>query len=141
MATFTSDLVSSGQVLSTPVDGSMICRKATYEISAALVAADLVQMIPVYKGEIVHDVILKTDDLDTNGTPAIVLDVGDGVSTNWAIDGSTVGQAGGVDKTDATAVPKAYTADDTLDVDVDVAPATGATTGTIELWAYISGKQ
>lgn len=139
MATFTSDLVSSGQVLSSPVDGSMICRKATYEISAALVAADLVQMIPVYKGEIVHDVILKTDDLDE--ATALVLDVGDGVSTDWAINGSTVGQAGGVDRMDATAVPKAYTADDTLDVDVDVAPGTGATTGTIELWAYISGKQ
>ena len=77
----------------------------------------------------------KVDDLDT-GT-ALVLDVGDGADTDRIIDGSTSGQAGGVDKEDAAFAPHTYTADDTIDILVQVAPGGGGT-GTIELWVYVS---
>ena len=140
MATFQSELVAGNTPLSAPVDGSMICRYGRYTAAANLAAVDVIQMIPVYKGEVVHDIKIRTADLDTNGAPAIVLSVGDGDDTNRYINGSTVAQAGGNDDLDAGVRPYQYAADDTIDVDVDTAAATGAA-GLIEVWAYITGKE
>lgn len=115
------------------VNGVMSMTRS-YEISAALVLNDVIQMITVPNGMTVIDVILGTDDLDTDGSPAIVLDVGDGSDTDRFIDGATVGQAGGVASlNEVDGMGYTYTAEDTIDVLVQVAPATGATTGTIKL--------
>ena len=92
-------------------------------------------MVDVFAGETVHDVVLKVDDLDTGSS--LVLDVGDGGDTDRIIDGSTSGQAGGVDKTDAAFAPYEYSSDDTIDITVQAGPGGGGT-GTIELWVYVS---
>lgn len=112
---------------------------STYELTAALAANDVIEMVRVPRGAVVTGVVLSTDDLDTNGTPTIVLDVGDGSDTDRFIDGATVGQAGGT--TDASNLAIAgigyeYSAEDTIDVLVQAGPATGATSGTISLVVY-----
>lgn len=107
---------------------------SSYELTAALVVDDVIQMLKVPIGAIILDVVLSTDDLDTSGSPTLVLDVGDGDNDDRLISASTVGQAGGVaymDEIDALLYQ--YTADDTIDVSVKTAPATGASSGTINL--------
>ena len=103
-------------------------------------------MCDVFKGETVVGVIIKSDDLDTNGSPAIVLDVGYGGATAALIDGSTIAQAGGTASSLAignathgstATAPVTFTADDTIDILVQVAPGTGATTGTITMWLLV----
>ena len=82
--------------------GGMFVRKTVYT-SPAFAVNDVVQLVDVFAGECLHAVILETTDIDTNGSPAIVLDLGYGnsdtetVSTSDdIIDGSTIGQAGGI---------------------------------------------
>jgi hypothetical protein len=135
MATYTSDVVSGNQSFKPFPSGQMGVRYSKFEATTALALNDVIKMADVFAGETVHGVVLKTDDLDT-GT-ALVLDVGDGSDTDRIIDGSTVGQAGGVDKEDAAFAPYEYSADDTIDILVQVAPGGGGT-GTIELWVYVS---
>jgi len=115
---------------------------ATYTVTAALVVNDVIQMVKVPSGAIITGVTIGATDLDTNGAPAIVLDVGDGDDTARFIDGATVGQGGGSSDTLAVAgFGYTYSADDTIDVIVQVAPATGATSGTISLRvAYVLNR-
>ena len=135
MATYKSDMVSGNQSFKPFPSGALGVRYAKFEASTALALNDVIQIVDVFSGETVHDVIIKTDDLDT-GT-ALVLDVGDGSDTDYYIDGSTVGRAGGTDEKDANVAPKEYSADDTIDILVQVAPGGGGT-GTIECWVYVS---
>ena len=135
MATYKSDMVNGNQSFKPFPSGAVGVRYASFEASTALALNDVIQIVDVFSGETVHDIIIKTDDLDT-GT-ALVLDVGDGSDTDYYIDGSTVGQAGGTDEKDANVAPKEYSADDTIDILVQVAPG-GVGTGTIECWVYVS---
>lgn len=145
MATFNTDLAVSNSGFTGPGGGVVFVREAVYTLTAALALNDVIQMIPVAAGERVVDLQLISEDLDTNGTPAIVLDVGDGDDTDRYIDGSTIGQTGGMARlgqgvaTDAAAIAinRLYAAADTIDVLVQAAPATGATTGTIRLRAFL----
>ena len=107
---------------------------ATYEIGAALVVNDVIQMLKVPANARITGCVLKTDDLDTDGTPAIVLDVGDTGDTDRLIDGATVGQAGGTSSAlvSSTGQFYQYTAETMISVLVQVAPATGATSGALE---------
>lgn len=110
----------------------------TYEASVALVIDDIIQMVKVPLGATVLELILSVDDLDTGST--LVLDVGDGSDDDRYILGSTIGQGGGTVRlgsgitgaTAANALNYAYTAEDTIDVHVDTAPAGGGT-GTVAL--------
>ena len=134
-STYKSDMVSGNQSFKPFPSGAVGVRYAKFEASTALVLNDVIQIVDVFSGETVHDVIIKTDDLDTGST--LVLDVGDGTTADYYIDGSTVGQAGGTDEKDANIAPKEYSADDTIDILVQAAP-TGGGTGTIECWVYVS---
>jgi len=135
MATYKSDMVNGNQSFKPFPSGAVGVRYAQFEASTALELNDVIQIVDVFSGETVHDVIIKTDDLDS-GT-ALVLDVGDGSDADYYIDGSTVGQTGGTDEKDANVAPRAYSADDTIDILVQVGPGGGGT-GTIECWVYVS---
>lgn len=145
MATFTHDLVNSNRGFTGPGGGVVFVREAVYTLTAALALNDVIQMIPVAEGERVVDLQLISEDLDTNGTPAIVLDVGDGDDPDRYIDGTTIGQTGGMARLGqgvasdaaAIAVNRLYTVADTIDVLVQVGPGTGATTGTIRMRAFL----
>ena len=135
MATYTSGPVAGNQSFKPFPDGNLGVRYAKFTAVTAIALNDVIQMVDVFAGETVHNVVIKTGDLDT-GT-ALVLDVGDGSDTDYYIDGSTIGQAGGTDTLDANTAPKTYTADDTIDVLAQVAPGGGGT-GDIEIWVTVS---
>jgi hypothetical protein len=116
----------------------------TYELAAALVINDVIKMVNIKSGTKVLHVMLFVDGLDT-GT-SLVLDVGDDGDTDRFITGSVIGRsstAGQIDSLAATYGNKdgfayEYTADNTIDVKVQTAPASGASTGTVTLVALVS---
>lgn len=126
-----------------PGGGVVYVREATYAITGAMVVDDVIQMVPVAKGERLVDLQVVLEDFDT-GT-ALVVDVGDGDDVDRYVDGSTIGQTGGLVRlgqgiaTDAAAiaVSRLYTAADTIDVYIAVAPGTPVTTGTVRLRAFL----
>lgn len=113
----------------------------TYEISAALEADDVIQMVNVPKGATILEVVLAADDMDTGGT-GLLLNVGYGgagateaafIADAPAHTGATITRSNVVD-----GFGYVFTAEDTIDVVVDTAPTTGATTGTIKLVVFYS---
>jgi len=105
-----------------------------YTQAAAYVINDVIQMVKVPKGAVILDVALSCEDLDTHATPTIVLEVGDGEDTDRYITGSTIGQAGGLASLARyNGHGYQYTANDTIDVKVTTAPATGTTDKSIML--------
>ena len=56
---------------------------------------DTITMMTVPTGAVITGVTLDVDKLDTGGTPAIKLNVGDATVANRFINQSTAGQAGG----------------------------------------------
>jgi len=134
--------------------GGMFVRKATIT-TGTLVVNDVIQCLDMFAGETLHGIRMAVTDIDTGGSPAVVLDVGYGNSDSATastsddiVDGSTIGQAGGfvianvfsADEDAGTAFaagPLDFSADDTIDVHVQVAPATSAA-GTITMYAYIT---
>lgn len=147
MATYTTDQVAQNQSF-TPLGGLVGVREATFTVTTALALNDVIQMIPVAEGEAVVGLQMFAADLDTGGSPAIVIAVGDGGNDDRYISGSTVGQAGGVavfgagidTAAEATAAFYRYTATDTIDIKVTTAPATGATGVDITVRALIVGS-
>lgn len=136
MATFTSDQVSGNQSFKPFPSGAVGVRYAKIIVSAAVNAADVYKMVDVFAGETVHDVKIKSSDLDT-GT-GLVFGVGDGGDTDKYIAASTCGQGGTADESDADVAPVTYSTDDTIDIICEVAPAGDVATGTLEMWIYIS---
>ena len=136
MATFTSDSVSGNSSFKPFPSGTVGVRYASFNVTAAPNAADVYQMVDVFAGETVHDVKIKSSDLD--GGTALVFGVGDGDDTDLYIAASTCGQGGTADEQDADVVPKTYSADDTIDIICEVAPGSDVATGTLQLWVYVS---
>ena len=136
MATFTSDSVSGNSSFKPFPGGTVGVRYAKYSVTAAPNADDVYQMVDVFAGETVHDVKIKSSDLD--GGTALVFGVGDGSDTDRYMAASAAGQAGTADEMDADVAPVAYTSDDTIDIICEVAPGTDVTTGTLEMWVYVS---
>ena len=99
MATFTSDQVDGNQAFKPFPDGNLGVRYAKYSVTAAPNANDVYQMVDVFSGETVHDVKIKSSDLD--GGTALVFGVGDGGDTDKYIAASTCGQGGTADEMDA----------------------------------------
>jgi hypothetical protein len=136
MAIFKSPQVDGNQVFKPFPDGNLGVRYAKLNVTVACNTNDVYQMVDVFAGETVHDVKVKSSDLDT-GTD-LVLDIGDGDDVDRFIDGSTIGQAGGTDHEAADLPPQVYTADDTIDILVQVDPAGDVAAGTLEMWVYVS---
>lgn len=115
--------------------GSVFTRKATFTLTSALAAADVIQMINVFKGETVLGVVCTSADLDSGST--VTFDIGDDGDDDYFVDGSTIAQAGGTVSSLATATvaPRAYTADNTLDILVKTGPTNQL--GDVTLTAYI----
>lgn len=134
-----STYIAAAAALDAPVADARIAGQAVtiyseFTFPAAPVINDVVQMIKVPKGARVIETKLGADDLDTNGAPTITLDVGDGGDVDRYIAASTVAQAGGapVESILKTGFGFVYTTDDTIDIMVKAAPATGAV-GTVRL--------
>jgi hypothetical protein len=135
MATLYSDIVTADvPTYSRPAAGIPLVAFGTYTLTAALAINDVIQMVKVPAGAKIVGITLATTDLDTGGSPTITLDVGDDGDADRFVAASTIGQAGGATNDILfSGYGYAYTAENTVDVLVKAAPATGATSGTIEL--------
>ena len=115
--------------------GSVFTRQATFTLTSALAAADVIQMINVFKGETVLGVVCSSADLDSGST--VTFDIGDDADPDYFVDGSAIAQTGTAVSSLATATvaPRAYTADNTLDILVKTGPTNQL--GDVTLTAYI----
>lgn len=141
--TTSSRIASGGGVQLTKIPARSAANEiwdyVTYELSTGeLEADDVIQMLPVQKGAIILEVILAVDDLDDDGTPAVVLSVGDASDDDRFITASAAGQAGGVSRLNNVAgLLYKYTADDTIDLKVQTVPDS-AVAGTVTLAVCMS---
>lgn len=136
MPTYTATMAQRGNSAYTAGPaGQEYTAYSSYSLTGALALNDVVEMLRVPAGARITRATLKTSDLDTGGSPAVVLDVGDASDTDRIIDGATVGQAGGTTSSVVSSTGQfyRYTSETVISVLVQVAPATAATTGTIEL--------
>lgn len=100
-----------------------------------LAAADTVTCMTIPANAYLVDLVLECTDIDTNGTPTVVLDVGIASNDDLFIAASTIGQAGGVARCNvAGALQYTSTSDYTIIVTVDTVAATKAA-GTLKLTA------
>lgn len=115
-----------------------------YSVTAALATNDYIEMVTLPANAVVTGMTLHATDLDTDGSPALTLSVGDSASANRFISASTIGQAGGYTSTLASgtgAMFYKYTAPTKIRVTAAAGAATG-TTGTIKLLvSYIVSDQ
>jgi hypothetical protein len=81
MATFTAARAASNLPVVRPAAGSLAVAWGTIEVTANPVAADVYQMCRIPKGAVVTGGWIYSDDLDTNATETLDLDVG------WAANG------------------------------------------------------
>lgn len=74
--------------------GNMKALEATVACTAALTTSDTLRFFRPPKGFVVVMAQLEADDLDTNGTPLLALNVGDAGDADRLFAASNVGQAG-----------------------------------------------
>lgn len=95
--------------------------------AAQLTLNALFGSIKIPKGAVVIGSHVMSTDVDTNGSPAVILAVGDSGTANRLLSGATVGQAGGLYNTLATTgYAYQYTAETLVQIKVTTAPATAA---------------
>lgn len=82
--------------------GQSTINQGKYTTTAALVAADTIALCKLPAGHVPVDLIVDTDDLDTNGTPTLTMKAGliGGVDM---IATSTLGQSAGMARMDDSA--------------------------------------
>lgn len=124
--------------------GIVAAPRYEYNLAAALIINDIIVMGDLPAGHVPVDCIVDSDDLDTNGTPLIVLQAGilnagqtdiDTTASGGAswIGSSTVAQAGGIARASDKAITRAPVSavKQTYGIKVSAAPATGTTTGKV----------
>lgn len=136
MATTTNRTAAAGVAVYEGEGYEVVCVPVTLTVSANPTAADVVQMVKLPKGAIVLDVTAVASDMDTHVTPTLAFSVGYGTDPNYFISASTVGQTGGIARSNlATGRPLTLTAEDTIDVLWDATAATFAA-GTLDLMVH-----
>lgn len=155
MALFKSNYAKGINAMPVAQGAEIVVAKLVYEIAAALALNDILHMGDLPAGHVMVDCHIASDDLDTDGAPAIVLEAGILNTAKTAIDvtksggaewldGSTIAQAGGFQRATNAAIAR-VPADDAnnlpIGIDVGTAPATGAVTGTIELTVMYRSAQ
>lgn len=130
--TFTATGYSSDTARSSGLVG-YVKRTKLYELTAALVASDIIQFFKLPVGAKPIDAHLVTDDLDTATSLTFTLRITDGTTTKNLFASNTVGQAAGIARMDLIAGPewKTDNGDYRLEAFVSDAPGTGTATGTL----------
>jgi hypothetical protein len=104
MATYNSSLVAGSVPLVTHgLSGTLKCAFATVACTAAPSTSDTLNFFDLPAGARVVLAVLESDDMDTNGTPTLALNIGDAGSASRYFSASTVGQAGTLSSAIATA--------------------------------------
>jgi len=108
---------------------------ATHEITTAeLQVGDKIIFGKVPVGAVYLSGYIATDDLDSNGTPLLNLEVGDEDDADGLYDGTTVGQAAGINQFNGAYITNrtVVTAEKNITVVVTAAAAT-AVAGTVRV--------
>lgn len=127
--------------------GGDITVRFEYSLAAALVVDDILYMGDLPAGHLPVDFMVDSDDLDTGGSPAIVLQAGilnagktdiDTTASGGAewLGSSTVAQAGGMARMAGKAMSRVVVndlVDRPIGIKISTAPATGATSGKVGL--------
>jgi hypothetical protein len=146
MATFVADAAIANNAFRPPTGGLLGVREAVFTTTIASAITDVYQMVPMAKNErAVGGMLIVETDMDTNGAPTIILNVGDGVDTDRYISASTIGQTGGVvswglnidTAGEAASFNYKYPVADTIDIQVSTGPATGVAVGTFRLRVFV----
>lgn len=119
--------------------GREIAVGSEFTLSAALTTADgFVPLLALPAGARLTALEIHLPDLDTNVSPAIVLDVGTEDAPDGIVDGSTTGQDGGVITLPTASLFTRYDEPALIGLTVATNAATGVTSGTIKaLCRYI----
>lgn len=119
--------------------GRQLCvLDAEHEVTAAQLAlSEVIKIGVVPSGSIYVGGYIATDDLDSNATPTLVLDVGDDDDSDGLMDGATTGQAAAITDFNGTYLTNKTTVDaeKTISVTVQTAAATAAA-GTMRVVVY-----
>jgi hypothetical protein len=95
MATYSSSAyTNNAPAKSYGVAGSVLVMTATVSCTAAPSTSDTLNFFTMPKNSRVHFAVLKADDMDTNVSPTITLNIGDSGSASRLFAASTVAQAG-----------------------------------------------
>lgn len=119
--------------VSNPLTGLQedVSQDFSFTVAVALVLNDIIDLCKAPKGAILLDFIINIPDLDSDGAPAITLDLGDTGNNARFVSASTKGRSAAtlcyVNDGVLGALPYTYTADDIILLKVHAAPATGAT--------------
>jgi hypothetical protein len=136
MATYNSDKYSTTAqppIASHGISGGVKALFATVVCAAAPATTDTINFGYLPKNARVLYAMLESTDMDTNGSPALTLNVGDSGSATRLFSASTVGQAGTASAATATAGLGYLTTDRTLITGVAQANAATGAAGTLYL--------
>jgi len=102
MANFDSSLYTAqasglSQTPTPQAAGQCLVAYASVAVTDQLASADLIRFFYLPKNAKIVHAVLRATDLDTDGTPAITIDVGWSGSAAGLFSNSTVGQAGTTD--------------------------------------------
>jgi hypothetical protein len=146
MATLSASKAGAGVPVTQPQHGVLCVAYGTYELAANPTAADIIEFCKLPAGAVVVGGTLYGDDLDTNVSPELDIDIGwaddtDGFLNSGAYEGAAVAQL----KPEAGIMvplfgtlkdgPVSFAAETTIIGTVNVDAATGGT-GTISLVLY-----
>lgn len=127
MATYQSTNVQNKTgVASGAPAGAVLCAQAEVVCSAAPATTDTLEFFYLPAGAKVLLAVLESTDMDTNGTPALALNIGDSGDADRLFAASTVGQAGTLSSAIAVAGHHAAYTSKTL---ITGAASTNAATG------------
>lgn len=109
---------------------SLKCAASNYTWTAAPGVNDVIQSALIQSGSVITDVVIVHSGLGTSGT----FRVGYGLDDDYFIVSGAQATAGVVRMSASTALPLVLTANDTVDVTINAAGASG--TGTISIIVY-----
>ena len=121
-------------VASRGMANTLVCVAGSVAVGTAGLALNAVTpLVRVPKGFTLIHATIETTDLDTNGTPLLVLAVGDVALNNRILTGLTIGQTGGISSViAATGHQFRYTDETTINLTATTAAATAAA-GTVQI--------
>jgi len=147
MALLKTDYAKGIKPMPVAQGSEIVAVRMEYSLAAALALNDVIYMGDLPVDHVPVDFMVDADDLDTNGAPAIVLDVGiinatdnglsaasDDGGAGWLLS-SNIGQAGGMARptTNVLSRVKPTSSSRRVGVHVSTGPATGATSGKVGL--------
>lgn len=139
MATYnSSDVANSVPTSHHGFAGNCKVKRAVVSCTAAPSTSDTLNFFDLPAGSRVHFAVLEADDMDTNGSPTLTLNVGDSGSAARLFSASTVGQAGTLSSAIAVAGADASFSTKTRITGVANANAATGAAGTVTLTVFYS---